>query len=43
VFTAAVGAKAKEPKAANEFVKHLTSSAAIAVMKANGLDAGQPK
>ena len=43
VFTAAVGAKAKEPQAANEFIKHLTSSAAIAVMKANGLDAGQPR
>jgi len=43
VFTAAVGAKAKEPQAANEFIKHLTSAAAIAVMKANGLDAGQPR
>jgi molybdate transport system substrate-binding protein len=43
VFTAAVGAKAKEPQAANEFIKHLTSPAAIAVMKANGLDARQPR
>jgi molybdate transport system substrate-binding protein len=42
-FTAAVGAKAKEPQAANEFIKHLTSPAAIAVMKANGLDAPQPR
>jgi molybdate transport system substrate-binding protein len=38
VFTAAVGAKAKEPQAANEFIKHLTSPAAVAVMKANGLE-----
>ena len=43
VFTAAVGAKAKEPQAANEFIKHVTSPAAIAVMRANGLDAGQPR
>jgi molybdate transport system substrate-binding protein len=43
VFTAAVGAEAKEPQAANEFIKYLTSPAAIAVMKANGLDAPQPK
>ena len=43
VFTAAVGAKAKEPRAANEFAKYLTSPAAVAVMKANGLDAPQSK
>jgi len=43
VFTAAVGAKAKEPQAANEFIRYLTSPAAIAVMKANGLDAQQPR
>ena len=41
-FAAAVGAKAKEPQAANEFIKHLTSPAAIGVMKANGLDVPQP-
>jgi molybdate transport system substrate-binding protein len=39
VFMAAVGSRAKEPRAANEFAKYLTSPAAIAVMKANGLDA----
>lgn len=38
VFAAGVAAKAKEPQAANEFVKYLTSPAAVAVMKANGLD-----
>ena len=38
VFTAGVGAKAKEPQAANEFVKYLTSPPAIVVMKASGLD-----
>lgn len=43
VFTAAVGASAKEPQAANEFIKYLTSPAAIAVMKANWLDTEQPR
>jgi molybdate transport system substrate-binding protein len=38
VFTAAVGAKAKEPDAAAAFIKHLTTPAAAAVMKANGMD-----
>ena len=42
LFTAASGAKAKEPQAANEFIKHLASPAAIAIMKANGLDVPQP-
>jgi molybdate transport system substrate-binding protein len=42
-FAVAVGAKATEPQAANEFVKHLTSPAAFAVMKANGLDVPQSK
>ena len=42
-FTAAVGAKAKEPQAATEFIRYLTSSAAISVMKANGLDVEQPR
>jgi molybdate transport system substrate-binding protein len=37
VFTAAVGAKAKEPQAANAFIKHLASPAALAVIKANGM------
>jgi molybdate transport system substrate-binding protein len=37
-FAAAVGAKATEPKVANEFIKHLASPGAVAVMKANGLD-----
>jgi molybdate transport system substrate-binding protein len=37
VFTAAVGAKAKEPQAAIEFIKHLGSPAALAVIKANGM------
>ena len=38
VFTAAVGAKAKEPEAASAFIKHLTSPAAIAVIKAHGME-----
>jgi molybdate transport system substrate-binding protein len=42
VFTAAVGAKAKEPEAASAFIKHITSPAAAAVMKANGMDVPQP-
>jgi len=37
-FAAAVGAIATEPKVANEFIKHLASPGAVAVMKANGLD-----
>jgi molybdate transport system substrate-binding protein len=37
VFTAAVGAKAKEPQAASAFIKHLGSPAALAVIKANGM------
>jgi molybdate transport system substrate-binding protein len=41
-FVAAIGAKATEPQAANEFIKHLTSPTAFAVMKANGLDVPQP-
>jgi molybdate transport system substrate-binding protein len=43
VFTAAVAAKAKEPQAAREFTKYLTSPAAVAVMKANGLEAQQSR
>ena len=38
VFTAGIAAKAKEPQAANEFVKYLSSPAALAAMKASGLD-----
>lgn len=38
VFTAAVGAKAKEPEAASAFIKHLGSPAALAVIKANGME-----
>lgn len=38
VFVAAVAAKAKEPQAAADFVKYLQSPAAVAIMKANGLD-----
>lgn len=38
VFTAAVGAKAKEPEAARAFIKHLGSPAALAVIKANGME-----
>jgi molybdate transport system substrate-binding protein len=38
VFVTAIGAKAKEAQAANEFVKFLQSPAAVAIMKANGLD-----
>jgi molybdate transport system substrate-binding protein len=38
VFTAAVGAKAKEPEAANAFIKYLTSPAAAAIIKAHGMD-----
>lgn len=37
VFTAAVGAKAKEPQAASAFIKHLGSPAALAVITANGM------
>ena len=39
VFAAAVGAKAKEPAAASAFIKHLTTPAAGAVMKAHGMQA----
>jgi molybdate transport system substrate-binding protein len=39
VFAAAVGAQAKEPAAANALIKHLTTPAAAAVMKANGMQA----
>jgi molybdate transport system substrate-binding protein len=38
VFVTAINAKAKEPKAAAEFVAYLRSPAAIAIMKASGLD-----
>lgn len=38
VFTAAVGAKTKEPGAASAFIKHLGSPAALAVIKANGME-----
>lgn len=39
VFAAAVGAKAKEPEAAKALMAHLTTPAAGAVMKANGMQA----
>jgi len=39
VFAAAVGAKAKEPAAASALIQHLTTPAAAAVMKANGMQA----
>jgi molybdate transport system substrate-binding protein len=39
VFVAAVGAKAKEPEAAKALMAHLTTPAAGAVMKANGMQA----
>jgi molybdate transport system substrate-binding protein len=42
VFTTAVGAKAKEPAAASALLKHLTSPAAAAVMKAHGMDVPRP-
>ena len=38
VFSAAVGAKAKEPDAAAAFIKHLKSPAAVAVIKAYGME-----
>jgi len=38
VFTAAVGAKAREPAAAAALLKHLTSPAAAAVLKKHGID-----
>ena len=38
VFTAAVGAKAKEAEAASAFIKHLRSPAAAAVIKAHGME-----
>ena len=39
VFTAVLGAKAKEPSAANAFVQHLRTPAAAAIIKAHGMDA----
>ncbi len=38
VNTAAISAKAKEPQAAAEFVKYLTSPPSVAVLKASGLE-----
>lgn len=38
VFTAGVSAKAQQFQAASELIKYLTSPAAVAVMKASGLD-----
>jgi molybdate transport system substrate-binding protein len=38
VFTAVLGAKAKEPSAANAFVQHLRTPAAVAIIKAHGMD-----
>jgi len=38
VFTAAVGAKAKEPEAAAAFVRHLQSPAVAAIIKAHGME-----
>jgi molybdate transport system substrate-binding protein len=38
VFAAGVAAKSKEPQAAKEFVKYMTSPAAFAAMKASGLE-----
>ena len=38
VFTAAVGSKAKEAEAASAFIKHLRSPAAVAVIKAHGME-----
>lgn len=38
VFAAGIASKAKEPKAAQEFVKFMTSPAAFAAMKASGLE-----
>jgi molybdate transport system substrate-binding protein len=40
VYPAAVGAAAKEPKAAEAFIKFLTTPAAAAVLKAKGLEPG---
>lgn len=37
-FNAAVGAKAKEADAASAFIKHLTSPASAAIIKAHGMD-----
>ena len=37
-FTAAVGAKAKEPDAASAFIKHLRSPAVATMIKAHGMD-----
>jgi molybdate transport system substrate-binding protein len=42
VFTAALGTKAKEPEAANALIKHLTTPASAAVMKAHGMDVPKP-
>jgi molybdate transport system substrate-binding protein len=38
VFTAAVGAKAREPDAASAFIKHLRSPAVATMIKAHGMD-----
>lgn len=39
IFTAVLGAKAKEPSAASAFVEHLRTPAAVAIIKAHGMDA----
>ena len=38
VFTAVLGAQAKEPSAANAFVQHLRTPAAATIIKAHGMD-----
>ena len=42
-FTAGVSAGAKEPEAAQALIKFLTSPAAVAVIKANGMEPGTPR
>jgi molybdate transport system substrate-binding protein len=42
VFAAAVGAKAQEPEAAKAFIRHITTPAASAVMKAHGMQPPVP-
>jgi molybdate transport system substrate-binding protein len=40
IYTSAVAAKAKQPEAAKAFITYLTTPAAAAVIKANGMNPG---
>ena len=43
VFTAALGAKAKDPAAANAFIQHLKTPAATAIIVAHGMELPKPQ